>query len=49
MIFEVGLGQGPLIINVYENSGLYKKIEPVTDKSGNIWVIAACISNNKTN
>ncbi|MDP2338134.1 MAG: peptide chain release factor N(5)-glutamine methyltransferase [Bacteroidota bacterium] len=42
VVFEVGEGQGSFIIQICENSQLYKKIEPVTDVSGNIRVIAAC-------
>jgi release factor glutamine methyltransferase len=41
VIFEVGLGQGPFIIKLCENSGQYKQIESVTDASGNIRVVAA--------
>ncbi len=46
VIFEVGVGQGPFIIKLCENSELYKQIEPVTDVSGNIRVIAASCSND---
>ncbi|HAQ19996.1 MAG TPA: peptide chain release factor N(5)-glutamine methyltransferase [Prolixibacteraceae bacterium] len=41
IVFEVGLGQGPFIIQLCEKSDLYKEIEPVTDAAGNIRVIAA--------
>jgi release factor glutamine methyltransferase len=40
MIFEVGAGQGPFIVQLCENSLLYKKIEPVTDDKGIIRAIA---------
>jgi release factor glutamine methyltransferase len=43
VIFEVGLGQGPFIIQMCEKTSFYQKIEPVTDKDGNIRVIAASI------
>lgn len=39
--FEVGLGQGPFIIQLCENSGLYHQVESVGDHDGNIRVIAA--------
>jgi release factor glutamine methyltransferase len=41
LIFEVGVGQGPFIIQLCENTLLYKKIESVSDNMGNIRVIAA--------
>ena len=44
VIFEVGVGQGPFIIQLCENTNLYKKIETMTDNSENIRVIAACIN-----
>lgn len=43
VVFEIGLGQGPFIIQLCEKTNLYEKIEPVTDGDGNIRVIAACI------
>jgi release factor glutamine methyltransferase len=39
LIFEVGLGQGPFIIQLCERSQLYRLIEPVSDKAGNIRVV----------
>jgi release factor glutamine methyltransferase len=42
LIFEVGLGQGPFVIQLCEKSGLYQQVKSVTDESGNIRVIAAC-------
>jgi release factor glutamine methyltransferase len=44
LIFEVGLGQGPFVIQILERSEQYKQINPVSDHSGNIRVIAASIS-----
>ena len=41
LIFEVGLGQGPFVIQLCEKSGLYQQIASVSDESGNIRVIAA--------
>lgn len=43
LIFEVGLGQGPFIIRLCEESNRYKSIESFTDYSGNIRVVAAKI------
>jgi release factor glutamine methyltransferase len=39
LIFEVGLGQGPFIMQLCERSRLYRSIEPVTDEAGNVRVI----------
>lgn len=41
VIFEIGLGQGPFIMQLCERSELYKKVESVSDDSGNIRVILA--------
>ena len=41
LIFEVGLGQGPFIIQLCEKSSLYSKVESVSDTSGNIRVVLA--------
>lgn len=42
LIFEVGLGQGPFVIEICQKSEAYDLITPVTDNSGNIRVIAVC-------
>jgi release factor glutamine methyltransferase len=47
LIFEVGVGQGPFIMQLCNNSQLYKKIEPVSDVMGNIRVIAASLADEK--
>jgi release factor glutamine methyltransferase len=39
--FEVGLGQGPFIMQLCERTELYNEIESASDNSGNIRVIAA--------
>lgn len=44
LIFEVGLGQGPFVIQLCEKSDLYSKIDSFTDEAGNIRVIAAMTS-----
>lgn len=41
VVFEVGLGQGPFVIQLCEKSNQYHTIKSVTDNSGNIRVIAA--------
>lgn len=41
VIFEVGVGQGPFLIQLCENSNSYDQIESVEDNFGNIRVIAA--------
>jgi len=41
LVFEVGLGQGPFVIQLCEKSGQYYNITPHTDNSGQIRVIAA--------
>ena len=41
LIFEVGLGQGPFIIQLCEKSSSYSKVESVSDASGNIRVVLA--------
>jgi release factor glutamine methyltransferase len=41
VIFEVGLGQGPFIIQMCERTKLYRQIDSVSDESGNIRVILA--------
>ena len=41
LIFEVGVGQGAFIIQLCEKTLLYRKIESVTDNSGNIRTILA--------
>lgn len=43
VVFEVGLGQGPFVIQLCERSGLFREIKPVSDNSRNIRVIAASI------
>jgi len=45
LIFEVGLGQGPFVIQICQKSEAYKFITSATDKSGNIRVIALCRKN----
>ena len=42
LVFEVGVGQGPFVIQICEKSGLYQQIESASDDFGNIRVIAAC-------
>ena len=42
LVFEVGVGQGPFVIQLCEKSGLYQQIESASDDFGNIRVIAAC-------
>lgn len=42
LIFEVGVGQGPFVLQICEKSGLYELLKSETDDSGNIRVIAAC-------
>ena len=41
LAFEIGLGQGPFIMQLCDRSEFYSKIESVTDNSGNIRVILA--------
>jgi release factor glutamine methyltransferase len=41
VIFEVGVGQGPFIIQLCEKSQLYKQVGSVSDKLGNIRVVYA--------
>lgn len=41
VIFEVGLGQGPHCIHLCEKSGLYEKVDSVTDDTQNIRVVLA--------
>lgn len=41
VIFEIGLGQGPFIMQLCERSEFYQKVESVTDDSGNIRVLLA--------
>lgn len=41
VIFEVGLGQGPFIIQMCERTKLYRQIDSVSDESGNVRVILA--------
>lgn len=41
LVFEVGLGQGPFVIQLCKKSGQYNKIKSYTDNSDNIRVIAA--------
>jgi release factor glutamine methyltransferase len=42
LVFEVGLGQGPLVLQLCEKSGNWERITTANDESGNIRVIAAC-------
>jgi release factor glutamine methyltransferase len=42
LVFEVGLGQGPFVIQLCEKNGAYSDITPAYDQSGNIRVIAVC-------
>ena len=46
LIFEVGVGQGPFVIQICKTSKLYELITSATDDSGNIRVIAACVKRN---
>jgi release factor glutamine methyltransferase len=39
VVFEVGVGQGPFLIQLIEKTGLYNQINPVNDEQGNIRVI----------
>lgn len=48
VIFEIGHGQGPFIIQLCQDSGTYDQIESYTDTLGNIRAIAARASTNKT-
>lgn len=41
LIFEIGLGQGPFIMQLCERSEHYSRVESVPDESGNIRVILA--------
>jgi release factor glutamine methyltransferase len=41
LIFEIGVGQGPFIMQLCERSESYAKVESVLDDSGNIRVILA--------
>lgn len=41
LIFEIGVGQGPFIMQLCERSELYDKVESVSDHSDNIRVILA--------
>ena len=41
LVFEIGLGQGPFIMQLCERSEFYDKVESVQDDSGNIRVILA--------
>lgn len=41
LVFEVGLGQGPFVIQLCEKSNQYHTVKSVTDNSGNIRVVAA--------
>lgn len=41
VVFEVGLGQGPFVIQLCEKSNQYNTVKSYTDNSGNIRVIAA--------
>jgi release factor glutamine methyltransferase len=45
IIFEIGIGQGPFIIQLCQNNGSYDQIESFTDTMGNIRVIAARCNN----
>jgi release factor glutamine methyltransferase len=45
LIFEIGLGQGPFIIQLCQNNGAYNQIESYTDILGNIRAIAARCNN----
>jgi len=36
LCFEVGMGQGKGMIRMLEKAGVYRKIEPLTDESGEI-------------
>ena len=41
LLFEVGLGQGPFIIDLCERTGSYHQIQPINDPNHNIRVIMA--------
>ena len=41
VVFEIGVGQGPFIMQLCERSEFFDKVESVTDNSGNIRVILA--------
>jgi release factor glutamine methyltransferase len=41
VVFEIGLGQGPFIMQLCERSDSYKTVDSVSDDSGNIRVILA--------
>ena len=41
VIFEIGVGQGPFLLKLFESSTTYKKIKTYKDEKGNIRVIAA--------
>lgn len=46
LIFEVGLGQGPFVLQICEKSGNWERATTAKDKSGNIRVIAVCCKND---
>lgn len=46
LIFEVGLGQGPFVLQICEKSGNWESVTTANDASGNIRVIAACRKND---
>ena len=41
LVFEVGVGQGPMVLNLLLKSGFYSKVDSVADKQGNIRVVMA--------
>lgn len=41
LLFEVGLGQGPFIMDLCERTGNYQEIQPINDANNNIRVIVA--------
>ena len=43
LVFELGLGQGELIIQRIKKMNLYKDVFPVKDNNGNIRVVVACV------
>lgn len=44
LVFEIGLGQGPFIMQLCEKSMLYRTIESVLDEKGNARVVVAQIA-----
>ncbi len=48
LVFEVGVGQGPMVLNLLLKSGFYSKVDSVADDQGNIRVVMAMKKLNAT-